>query len=121
MHELVTTAASGEVQAAGVTLNELIDRWLGLGGPPRPRPGSLQGLHPQPRRRWADVGWDTGEIIVRRRVSRTESAPVLVDLTKTHKTRTAPVDQGTLEALRRFHASLVERSRSPSQRIGDTG
>ncbi|MEO5679885.1 MAG: tyrosine-type recombinase/integrase [Acidimicrobiales bacterium] len=59
---------------------------------------------------WADVGWDTGEIIVRRRVSRAESAPVLVDLTKTHKTRTVPVDQGTLEALRRFHASLVERA-----------
>jgi len=26
--ELVTKAASGEVQAADVTLNELVDRWL---------------------------------------------------------------------------------------------
>ncbi len=34
VHELVTKAASGEVQAADVTLNELIDRWLELGGPP---------------------------------------------------------------------------------------
>ncbi len=33
VHELVTRAASGEVQAADVTLNELIDRWLELGGP----------------------------------------------------------------------------------------
>ncbi len=34
MHELVTKAASGEVQAADVMLNELIDCWLELGGPP---------------------------------------------------------------------------------------
>ncbi len=224
VHELVTKAASGEVLAADATLNELIDRWLELGGPaeastrmtyrgyirnhvtgdigqvklsrlrpedldrwysrlkakglapasirkchvivsgalsqgrrwgwvvanvaelasppsvPKPvvrtpepdqvrrmlattaevdpefavyirlaavtgaRPGEMCGL------RWADLNWKSGEIVIRRRVSRTESAPVLVDLTKTHKTRTVPVDQGTLETLRRFHASTVERA-----------
>jgi len=33
VHELVTKVASGEVLAADATLNELIDRWLELGGP----------------------------------------------------------------------------------------
>jgi len=68
------------------------------------RPGEMCGL------RWSDLSWRSGELVIRRRVSRTESAPVLVDLTKTHKTRTVPVDQGTLETLRRFHTCAVERA-----------
>jgi integrase len=68
------------------------------------RPGEMCGL------RWTDVGWDAGEVIIRRRVSRTEDGQALIDLTKTKKTRTVPLDRSTLEVLRGHQRAMTARA-----------
>ena len=68
------------------------------------RPGEMCGL------RWSDVGWDPGDLAIRRRVSRTESSAKLVDLTKTGKTRTVPLDASTLAVLRDHRVAMKERA-----------
>ena len=87
------------------------------------RPGEICGL------RWADVGWDTGEIIVRRRVSRTESAPVqrmttgdLVDEFQAGLDADLAADPPARRSPRRRRRRLTAPPREPggqlSQRLG---
>jgi integrase len=68
------------------------------------RPGEVCGLQ------WKDIDWTRGELVIRRRVSRTETSPVLIDLTKTKKTRTVPLDRATLDVLQAHHDMMQERA-----------
>ena len=68
------------------------------------RPGEVCGL------RWTDINRTARELVIRRRVSRTETAPVLVDLTKTKKPRTIPLDDATIDVLRAHRVDMAQRA-----------
>lgn len=76
------------VEAPHIALPVMLSAYLGT------RRGETVGL------RWADVDWDGRTITVRRAVSFTQASGLCIKDTKTHKERTIPLDNYTLERLR---------------------
>ena len=76
------------------------------------RRGEVCGL------KWSDIDWEAGTLTIARSVDDKgirPGEPGRIKETKTYKVRTIPLDEMTLEELRRHHEWLSERAPTPSR------